>query len=537
MYLWLPLKLCEKAKQILMVAQQVPDLCVKHPRSFLARITMQSATPQAAAVPVPGGNWDPGWPPAGTSPAASGPGPAGAAAASSKDAKPAKRVRKRELPEPDKTEQDMAHAEVVSEVRKLMAHRDRDLQMWRDTIEAINDHAQRLDAVEHQDMQYADQISMVAEHCQVLTKDTDANLRSQMETFAQESLRCIKALEDGAVRNLTDQQANFSRVLNDSKTLTERLDGQQKNTTRILEDSRTLTNQIDIKVIEIQNKLAEHEGKIRDVANGQGVRTQTVHHNMETPQRQQPQNSPQGTAADAMSGPPGFSAPSQPGNIGNAGQVPGSSQPRQSFLGGVAASQAAESAAHPAQQGTQPQSHAGVQGCQGPAPGPASLGQASGGVQGFPQGAAGSLHHPGVPQYRAPPGYADHANAGGPSGYPGQAPPGYGGPAGPGPHGAYHNQAPYGFPGGAMPMYPGGVGGVGGHGGMGSNPGGDQHLGGFGGIGGGQNGRADEAWPAKVGSSPVLKFDSKVFETKFAQESKNQYDGGNTGGEAWKALQ
>ena len=275
-----------------MVAQQVPDLCVKHPRSFLARITMQSATPQAAAVPVPGGNWDPGWPPAGTSPRASGPGPAGAAAASSKDAKPAKRVRKRELPEPDKTEQDMAHAEVVSEVRKLMAQRDRDQQMWRDTIEAINDHAQRLDAVEHQDMQYTDQISMVAEHCQVLTKDTDANLRSQMETFAQESLRCIKALEDGAVRNLTDQQANFSRVLNDSKTLTERLDGQQKNTTRILEDSRTLTNQIDIKVIEIQNKLTEHEGKIRDVANGQGVRAQTVHHNMETPQRQQLQSSP-----------------------------------------------------------------------------------------------------------------------------------------------------------------------------------------------------------------------------------------------------
>ena len=71
---------------------------------------------------------------------------------------------------------------------------------------------------------------------------------------------------------------------------------------------------------------------------------------------------------------------------------------------------------------------------------------------------------------------------------------------------------------------------------MGSNPGGDQHLGGFGGIGGGQNGRTDEAWPAKIGTPPVLKFDSKVFETKFAQESKNQYDGGNKGGEAWKVF-
>ena len=42
-------------------------------------------------------------------------------------------------------------------------------------------------------------------------------------------------------------------------------------------------------------------------------------------------------------------------------------------------------------------------------------------------------------------------------------------------------------------------------------------------------------WPPKTGSPPTLKYDSKVFETKFAQESKNQFDGGK-GGEAWKVL-
>ena len=46
--------------------------------------------------------------------------------------------------------------------------------------------------------------------------------------------------------------------------------------------------------------------------------------------------------------------------------------------------------------------------------------------------------------------------------------------------------------------------------------------------------QAGEAWPPRTGSLPTLKFDSKVFETKFAQESKNQYDGGSKGWEAWR---
>ena len=38
-----------------------------------------------------------------------------------------------------------------------------------------------------------------------------------------------------------------------------------------------------------------------------------------------------------------------------------------------------------------------------------------------------------------------------------------------------------------------------------------------------------------TGVAPVHRVDSKVFETKFGQEHKNQF-AGNKGGEAWKVL-
>ena len=43
-------------------------------------------------------------------------------------------------------------------------------------------------------------------------------------------------------------------------------------------------------------------------------------------------------------------------------------------------------------------------------------------------------------------------------------------------------------------------------------------------------------WPPVIGLAPTLRFDSKVFETKTASENKNQYDGGDKGGESWKTL-
>ena len=43
------------------------------------------------------------------------------------------------------------------------------------------------------------------------------------------------------------------------------------------------------------------------------------------------------------------------------------------------------------------------------------------------------------------------------------------------------------------------------------------------------------SWPPRTGSSPTLKYDGKIFETKFAQEQRNQFDGVK-GGEAWKMI-
>ena len=54
--------------------------------------------------------------------------------------------------------------------------------------------------------------------------------------------------------------------------------------------------------------------------------------------------------------------------------------------------------------------------------------------------------------------------------------------------------------------------------------------------GGAQAGGDAGTWPPRVGCGPSLRYDSKTFETKFAQESRNQYDGGRKGGEAWKVL-
>ena len=43
-------------------------------------------------------------------------------------------------------------------------------------------------------------------------------------------------------------------------------------------------------------------------------------------------------------------------------------------------------------------------------------------------------------------------------------------------------------------------------------------------------------WPSPLGTGPSLKYDSKVFETKFGQDSQNRYGGGPRGGEQWRVL-
>ena len=163
---------------------------------------------------VPTTTADPGWPPAGHVPSAA----VGAGARN-----PAKRMRDT-APTAEPAQKDLTHAEVVIMVHKLMAQRDHDQSNWKDVIVAVNDHAGRLDKLEHEDLQWNDRIHMVAEHCEALTKDTDANLRGQMDEFAKESVRCINTLETGIIKTLQGQQEGFDKVLKDSEVLIKQID-------------------------------------------------------------------------------------------------------------------------------------------------------------------------------------------------------------------------------------------------------------------------------------------------------------------------
>ena len=55
---------------------------------------------------------------------------------------------------------------------------------------------------------------------------------------------------------------------------------------------------------------------------------------------------------------------------------------------------------------------------------------------------------------------------------------------------------------------------------------------------GGPCGQALGQWPPRTGAAPWIRFDSgsKLLETKFGQDSKNQFDGGQKGGEQLKVL-
>ena len=127
---------------------------------------------------------------------------------------PAKRMRPPPEPEEDKRDPKSKGAgatleELTKVVEQLWAERPGNFKVWKEATDVINDHASRLDEIEHQDMHYNDRINLVAEHCQVLTRDTDANLRTQMDTFSAESVRCINALEEGVIKGMQAQQGGF----------------------------------------------------------------------------------------------------------------------------------------------------------------------------------------------------------------------------------------------------------------------------------------------------------------------------------------
>ena len=132
-------------------------------------------------------------------------------------------------------------------VFRLGAQRDADQQAWTELNDVIADHAQRLDSLEHEDMQYNDCLNLVADHCQNLTKDTDKNLRSQLDVFANELKITVGTLEGGLNTTITDAKGGFDKFS---------------------ADATSLITQIDHKIIQIQARLTEHDCRFQNLGPG-----------------------------------------------------------------------------------------------------------------------------------------------------------------------------------------------------------------------------------------------------------------------------
>ena len=108
---------------------------------------MKPATASSAAAGAAGaggaqqgGNWDPGWPPAGAK----------------VEKQAAKRMRPPPEPEEDKRDPKSKVAtleELTKVVEQLWAERPGNFKVRKEATDVINDHASRLDEMEHQDMQ------------------------------------------------------------------------------------------------------------------------------------------------------------------------------------------------------------------------------------------------------------------------------------------------------------------------------------------------------------------------------------------------
>ena len=108
---------------------------------------------------------------------------------------------------------------------------------WLEVVEAVGDHARQIDELVHQDMQYNDHINLVADHCQILTKDTDYNLRAQLDKFAEDLSTSIGALDSKQGKLIGDAKNKF-----DAFEL----------------DAQKLMEATDRKIIQIEGYLAEH---------------------------------------------------------------------------------------------------------------------------------------------------------------------------------------------------------------------------------------------------------------------------------------
>ena len=407
-----------------------------------------------------------------------------------------------------------SHDQVIIWIQKLNAQREIDNAGWRAMEVMINSVADRIEALEDEDLQYNDKINLTAEHSLKITKGLEQKIEGQMSKFAQDTMQGMVVLEK-KLENLVKARAeNDQKVIDDARVL---IKSMESNSEKVVNDASTLMSQMEAQITAIQGRLAAldqqtEQNRIDIAKNGrvpliqpqqpqqgpgqaQAAETYSIH---------TPQKSAMGAGVEVPQGIPGASSSGAAGAHGGPGHPGAAAGQPQQACGGM------------------PMAHGGP-GHPGAAAGQSQ--QACGGVPTDPQGAP----------LRYPPGYGgSHQGAYGGvqsgqcAGLHGGVPGGYGGHGGV-PVGAYQG----GYPGAAGAGWGGAAAGVGWSGAAAAQarPGSTTPAT----WGTTTAGPSTASWPPPTGSIPSLKYDSRAFETKVGQESKNQYDGGK-GGEAWKVL-
>ena len=92
----------------------------------------------------------------------------------------------------------MSIDELVVAVKELQAQRRQDQSTWPELAGILDEYAQRIEGLEHQDMQYNDRISLVAENCRAVTKNLEHTLHAQMNGYTTDAKNGLLMLEEKA---------------------------------------------------------------------------------------------------------------------------------------------------------------------------------------------------------------------------------------------------------------------------------------------------------------------------------------------------
>ncbi len=240
-----------------MVAEQASAPSAIHPfvshPLFPPMMASSSSQPSVAwpppgigAQPVTGASPDPGASAAAPGPEAHKPGEA-------------KRFRDRDYGPLGPLTSFQELADVVRRIRQQQeAHH-------RDVTEAFADHAARIDVLEQQDLQYNDRIAYTADFCTKMTQDADKKLRAQLDAFAVQLKTDTETLKVGLETMVAAAQAEFESFRGDAKVL---------------------TDQVDLKILQIQAGLRDHEDQLMHLHGAVGDQATSIpHFAINTPQR------------------------------------------------------------------------------------------------------------------------------------------------------------------------------------------------------------------------------------------------------------